>query len=351
MKLKVIPALLLSLLLSPSAMGAIDWDSACQDEKIYDEVTGTYTWKGTRGKYFCIEEKPAPKVTRKQEAKKKEPKKEKDKDCSDPKEWDSSCGFVNPDDLPPEEAFAFQAKQRDVLLQNMAVRPESMDTVMAAQRYINWVVDKAMLLSNMYEYTAVQNPELDPNAQYTSSSFGQQLIASQNLDNRELFWQTLKSWGGEIVIFTRASCPFCEQQGRTLEDFLYEHKVKLVEVTLEDQCVISYASECIKGEVAETSAKQFNVSTVPTTLVFVPSQKKETPADGLWLRISNGFSTGSTIRNRLYSYLNAWYAAAAKGVENAARQPDFNGTRALNRRQFKEHLNQVIGTKKSEEDE
>jgi len=328
--------------ISTSVYAEINWSAECAQKKMYDPVTGTYTWNGTRGRYFCVQEEPKKEPKRKRitaNAKKKN----KPKDCSNPKQWDSTCGFVNPDDLPPQEAFKFQAKQRDVLLQNMSVRPESMETVMAAQKYINWVVDKAMLLSNMYEYTAVQNPELDPNAEYTSSSFGQKLIAAQNLDNRRLFWRTLNSWGGEIVIFTRASCPFCEAQGETLNSFLFEHKVKLVEVALEEQCVLDLADECIKGDPAKQSAKQFSVRTVPTTLVFVPNQDGKTPADGLWLRISNGFSTGSTIRNRLFSYLNAWYAAAAKGVENAIRQPDFNGTRALNRREMKKHLNQVIG--------
>lgn len=127
-----------------TAQAAVDWDDACKDERVFDPKTGTYTWVGTRGKYFCIQEKPKdpPKPIASSSRPKSKPKKE-DVDCDDPSQWKSECGFVNPDSLPPEEAFEFQAKQRDRLLQNMAVRPESMESVMNAQRYINWVVDKA----------------------------------------------------------------------------------------------------------------------------------------------------------------------------------------------------------------
>jgi conjugal transfer pilus assembly protein TraF len=333
------------LLYGSTSYAAVDWDDACKDERVFDPKTGAYTWVGTRGKYFCIQEKPKDPPKPVASASKSEPKKE-EVDCDDPTQWKSECGFVNPDSLPPEEAFEFQAKQRDRLLQNMAVRPDSMESVMNAQRYINWVVDKAMLLSDMYEYTAVQNPSLDPNASHSSANFAQKLIAARDLDNRTMFWAAMKSWDSELVLFTRKSCDFCSQQAETLHEFIYESELTLIEVALEE-CIVSYASDCISGEAAEDIAAKFSVEVVPTTMVFVPDSKGKTPADGLWMRVSNGFSTGAKIKGRLFSYLNAWHSAASKGLKTAMESPDFLGTQSMSRKELHDRLNNVIGTKES----
>lgn len=347
----LIPFISLAALLPTISHAQVNWEDACKEERVYDPNTGTYTWKGTRGKYFCIQEEPeTPEELPPEQQQKSAQKPEEEVDCEDPEQWSSQCGFVNPDTLPPEEAFAFQSRQRDTLLQNMAVRPNSMDSVVNAQKYMNWVINKAMLLSEMYNYSAVQNPDLDPNTMHSSASFAQKLIAARDLDNKKMFWTALKSWESELVLFTRASCDFCEEQGRTMRNFVLESEIPLVEVALEE-CVISYASECITGETAQLTAQKFNVETVPTTMVFVPDKGGDTPADGLWMRVSNGFSSGATIRNRLYTYLNAWYSAAAKGVDDAMKSPDFLNTQSMSRQDMYEQLNGVIGEQDDKEGE
>jgi hypothetical protein len=125
----------------------------------------------------------------------------------------------------------------------------------------------------------------------------------------------------------------------------------LVEVAIEDECVVSYATNCIRGQKAVTAAEKFGVDIVPTTMVFVPDEKTENPADGLWMRVSNGFSTGATISNRIYSYLNAWYSAAAQGVENAMDKPDFTGTKNMSSSEMKNHLQNVVGAQPTSSEE
>jgi conjugal transfer pilus assembly protein TraF len=280
-----------------STHAAVDWDDVCKESRIYDENTGSYTWKGARGKYFCIQEEPKepkPEIKDRKQAQTSKPE-EKEKDCSNADEWDSSCGFVNPDNLPPEEAFAFQSKQRDTLLQNMSVRPDSMDSVVNAQKYMNWVIDKAMLLADMYQYSAVQNPELDPNADHSGSSFAQNLIAARNLDNKKQFWTAMKSWDSEIVLFTRASCDFCAQQADNIRPIQIDSGLPLLEVALEDECVADYASQCIKGEQALLAAQQFNIETVPTTMGFwgLSVLKRHNPLQPLSTVASRGVLTFS----------------------------------------------------------
>lgn len=355
MAVKLLAVLLLGALSLPVS-AQVNWEDVCGNSKVYDEKTGSYSWKGARGRYFCIQEepeepvreKPKPQSPESQASKEQE---DKEQDCSDPEDWDSSCGFVNPDKLPPEEAFSFQSKQRDTLLQNMSVRPDSMDSVVNAQKYMNWVIDKAMLLADMYSFSSVQNPDLDPNADHSASSFAQSLIAARDLDNKKVFWTAMKSWDAEIVLFTRASCDFCSQQADNLRGVQIDSGLPLLEIALEDSCVADYAHNCVKGEQAIAAAKQFGVKTVPTTMIYVPNKKSGKAEDGLWLRVSNGYSTGATISNRIYTYLNAWHSAAVKGLDSATESPDFLGAADVSRKELHDRLNNVVGEQDKENDE
>ena len=87
--------------------------------------------------------------------------------CTDPDQWEPSCGFVD-----PEGSFEFQAKQRDMLLNQSVMNPNNPETVEAFQRYMRWTVNQAITMSRMWEWNQIQNQDLNPLVHSPVSSFG-----------------------------------------------------------------------------------------------------------------------------------------------------------------------------------
>lgn len=151
---QVLAPLLLSLLaLSPvlEAQTEVGSNRACLDSSNPKECG--WFWGHLDDDEEEEEQEKPPEVI----AEPREEPKEEEIDCTDPDEWEPSCGFVD-----PQGSFEFQAKQRDMLLNQAVMSPNNPETVERFQRYMRWAVDQAITMSRMWEWNQIQNQDLNP---------------------------------------------------------------------------------------------------------------------------------------------------------------------------------------------
>lgn len=226
------------------------------------------------------------------------------KKCSNKKTWSTECGFVE-----PGEDFDFQAQQRDALFQRMVVAKNSPKDVENVQRYMNWAMERASEIANLWVYNTIQKPELDPNVKNPVSSFGLKLMSDIQSTSDTNMFATLRKEGAFFVVFTRESCAFCHQMQSTFETLSSDTGLPLHNATLEKTCMSYIKGDCIAGPQAIAAAQALQVATVPSVFLYVPKNT--------WLRIGTGVVDSSTLKNRTTQFFTAYRNALLQGVNNS----------------------------------
>jgi len=281
-----------------------------QDDTVRVAPDASLKAKAEKG-WFFYEQAPKPAENKSADAPPppetpKPPKADKaDKDpCQDASTWTSSCGFVN-----PGKNFDFQAKERDVLLNNMSISNNDPKAVEAFQYYMRWVMGRAAEVANEWYYNTVQNPELDANVNQPISSFGLRLMTDVKSGKAKEIFDALKADDATLIYFSRTDCEFCHAMAATARIASKKTGLPLIDASLDSQCLEGFTSDtCISGDDVLIPAQKLQVTIVPTIFLKI---KPDT-----WIRVSTGVTDESTIESRLVSFFSAYRSALLKGVSN-----------------------------------
>ena len=228
--------------------------------------------------------------------------------CSTMGTWTAKCGFVN-----PGTNFAFQAKERDALLQQMSMNPDNRAAVQAAQYYMRWVTDRAIEAANVWQYNLVQNPSLDPTVRMPFSQLGLQLMTGVKSARAKSIYAVLKKEKAFLVYFSRYNCDFCQAMDQILLYMRQDHGISILNTPIDGKCMPHFKQQCYTGRKALLAAEALRVRVVPTVFLYVPGG---TPAQDLWMRISTGLTEEKTLSGRIVSFFTAYRRALLEGVHN-----------------------------------
>ena len=268
--------------------------------------------KAERGWFFYedpVKPKAPPKKKDVPQQAKQEPDTPKDDPCLKAETWTAKCGFVD-----PGKDFNFQAKQRDALLENMAMSQNDPKAVEAFQYYMKWVMGRATEVANLWYYNMVQNPDLDPAVSRPVSAFGLRLMTDVKNGHAQEIFKSLKNDDAMLVYFTRSDCAFCHSMAPNVKRIAEKTGLPVWNAALDERCMPGFESQCRAGKAVEKPAQALQVSTVPSLFLHVPPNT--------WLRLSTGLTDDESIMARTVSFFSAYRTALLKGVNNG------DGTRA-----------------------
>lgn len=233
-----------------------------------------------------------------------QPGKRKDELCQDPEQWTPDCGFVD-----PGKNMKFQAKQRDQLLETMALSKNDPKAVEHFQRYMKFVMERASEVSNNWYFNLVQKPDLDPSVTAPISSFGIDLMSKVKTSKQKDLFNLLKSEGAILIYFTKSDCIFCHQMKPTAIEVAKEIGIPVFNAALDAQCMPGMEQGCLSGDAVTPAATALQVSVVPTLVLHVPKKT--------FIRVSAGIVDKATALQRTSSFFNAYRTALQKGIQNS----------------------------------
>lgn len=231
------------------------------------------------------------------------------KECSSAATWTAHCGFVD-----PKGNFEFQVKQRDALMQQMAMQPDSSKAVEDYQRYNKWMVQQAIKAAQMWQYNLAQRPDLDPGVQAPISQFGLGLVTKANEAAAKDIWTAISDSGGFLTIFTRDDCTYCHAMLPLLGLVSRDTSIPAYVAPLDGVCPKEVPQDiCLPQKVAYDSAAVLQVSMVPSVFLYVPDQT--------WIRVANGVVTSEAIKARISNFFTAYRTGLAKGLSSEDGKP------------------------------
>lgn len=262
--------------------------------------------KAERGWFFYEDPvKPKEKKTPKQQPEqtaKSEPKPSED-ECAKAETWTAKCGFVN-----PGTSFAFQAKQRDALMEQMVMSQNDPKAVEAFQYYMKWAMSRASEVANLWHYNMVQNPELDAQTTQPISSFGLKLMTDVKKGRADEIFSALKDEKGMLVYFTRSDCHFCHSMAPLVKGIGSDTGLPIWNAALDDTCIEGFEAQCQAGAAVQKPAAALQVTIVPSLFLHVPPST--------WIRLSTGVTDKESIMARTVSFFSAYRSALLKGIDN-----------------------------------
>lgn len=230
---------------------------------------------------------------------------EEEKDCTDPEQWDTDCGFVDPDG-----SFEFQSIQQQALLENATMNPNDPEAVEAFQRYMRWAINQSITMARMWQWNMLQNQELNPRIHSPVSAFGIRAALNVREGQEASVMKEIKTQGGFLVWFTRTSCPYCHSMLPSMKRLERLSGLTVWNVALDDECMDGFEGKCRGGERAIEAARHLGIAAVPDLWLHLPQ-------DDVWLRISSGVEAIETITARVELFFGAVQRAAAKGIQNS----------------------------------
>lgn len=262
----------------------------------------------------------------KQLAKKEQEEKEKEKDCTNPDEWDVTCGFVYPD-----RDFDFSQKQLAELTKQLAMYPDDVKKVEQYQRFVHWAVDQAATAAGSAEWNIVQNQDMNPFIDNPISAFGRRAAGMEIMKNNKTVFEDIVDQGGMLVFFTRHDCVYCHKAYPLIRILSDRSGIPLHNASLDGKCLDGFDSEhCYAGEDVVLSAQALQVAMVPDLFLFLPKDRG-------WVRISSGLETLDVMESRVLVFFGAAKKATKKGIERVAgsQQPavDFTSSDIYERAQ------------------
>lgn len=298
---------LLTLVLSASLSGAVyanEQKASGGPEKTVNPERG----------WFWFEQKPEPEPEpepppkpepKPEEPKPEEPKPEEPKEdkCKKVDTWSPECGFVD-----PGTDFSWQAKQRDALMERMAVAKNDPKAVEAFQYYMWWVIGRAAEVTAIWRYNMAQNPELDPSVNEPVSAFGLKLMTDVRTGKAQEVYDLIRKEGGFLVYFSKHDCNFCHQMGPTFTRLAKETNLPVRNAALDDKCMPSFEEGCMTAPSTIPAAQALQVTTVPTLFLHV---KPNT-----WIRVATGVVDLQSMKLRVEQFFQAYRTAVINGVDN-----------------------------------
>lgn len=230
--------------------------------------------------------------------------KSEEEKCLDKATWSANCGFVD-----PGEDFEFQAKQRDILLQQMSLRPDSPESVEAAQRYMKWVVGKASQAANMWYFNLVQNPDLDPTVKNPISEVGIALASRATQASQYEYFRIIREEGGLLFFFSRTDCQFCHDQAPYARRVARTMGLQLINIPLDGKCLPGFEGDDCGDTVKPEQTAVLQLRVVPTLFLYVPSNT--------WIRLGTGIVSDTTVLANTINFFSAYRAAMLKGLDNS----------------------------------
>jgi len=226
-------------------------------------------------------------------------------DCTDPEQWKSSCGFID-----PGSSFEFQAAQRDELLKQAVMDPSDSNKVEQWQRYQRWVTDQALEMSKVWQWNLMQNQELNPTTATPIASFGIRAASTLKKGQRVSTLEAIKEQGGFLVWFTRSDCVFCHEMAEPLYYMKERNNIEMYAASLDGECIEFFKDSCQTGDLVIEAARHLAVQNVPDIWLHLPK-------DELWFRVSSGMESTSMILSRIELFFGAVTRAAEKGLSKA----------------------------------
>lgn len=230
---------------------------------------------------------------------------DKEKLCSSKETWAADCGFIDPGD-----DFEFQAKQRDILLQQMSLRPDNPDGVEAAQRYMKWVVGKASMAANMWYFNMVQKPDLDPTVKSPISEVGLALATRVTQAAQSEYFRLIQEEGGKLFFFSRDDCTYCHTQAPYVQRVARTMNLQLINVPLDGICLEGFEGDNCGDNIKPEQVAVLDVKIVPALYLFVPSNT--------WIRLGTGVSSDTSIIANTVNFFSAYRAAMLSGLDNSS---------------------------------
>lgn len=230
---------------------------------------------------------------------------DKEKLCKDKGTWQADCGFIDPGD-----DFEFQAKQRDILLQTMSLRPDNPDAVENAQRYMKWVVGKASMAANMWYFNMVQKPDLDPTVKNPISEVGIALATRVGQAAQGEYFRLIKDEGGVLFFFSRDDCTYCHTQAPYTQRVARTMGLQLINVPLDGKCLEGFEGDNCGDNIKPEQVAALDVKIVPSLFLFVPS--------ATWIRLGTGVTTDTQILANTVNFFSAYRAAMLSGLDNSS---------------------------------
>lgn len=219
--------------------------------------------------------------------------------CAEKSTWTPKCGFID-----PGQDFEFQAKQRDALMERMALSRNDPKAVEQFQYYMRWVTRQATAVAAMWEYNKVQNPELDPGVTSPVSHLGIQMLRDATSKEAQGIYKVLKQEGAFFVYFSRSDCDYCHAMRSPLQTLADRTGLEVHNASLDDKCMPGYEKRCMSGEGVTGPATALQVSIVPTIFLHVPGHT--------WIRVATGIVDAGTIAARATNFFAQTRSAMAK---------------------------------------
>ncbi|OCX69430.1 hypothetical protein A6M27_16955 [Acidithiobacillus thiooxidans] len=217
--------------------------------------------------------------------------------------WTPNCGFIN-----PGKSFAFQAKERDALMQSMVMNPENPNAVLQFQRYNQWLANEAIQVANMWYFNEIQHPGLNPQSTHPISQFGLQLAEDVKRNTTDQIFKYLAKHA-IFLDFTRQSCYYCHAMAPNVMSLSHKTKVPVWDASLSTTgCLPGFQDHCVTAPLTIKPAEILHVKEVPTLFLFI---KPDT-----WIRVGTGVVDEATLRARIVDFVSAYRTAILKGVHN-----------------------------------
>lgn len=239
--------------------------------------------------------------------------------CLTKEKWVAKCGFVDPGDN-----FEFQAHQRDILLQQMSLRPDSPEAVEAAQRYMKWIVGKASQAANMWYFNMIQKPDLDPTVKNPISEIGIALASKVKNATQLEYFRTIREEGGTLLYFSRADCSYCHDQAPSTRRVARTMGLQVINVPLDGKCIEGFEGNDCAPDIPLEKIAVLNVQTVPSLFLHIPANT--------WIRLGTGVVSDQKILANTVNFFSAYRAAMLAGIDNSSGarpsvtfNPDLNG--------------------------
>jgi conjugal transfer pilus assembly protein TraF len=124
-------------------------------------------------------------------------------------------------------------------------------------------------------------------------------------------YKVLKEEGGMLVFFTKSDCQFCHVMATGMKRVGADTGLPVRNAALDDKCMPGFEDGCVAGEAVLEPAKVLKVTTVPTVFLYV---KPNT-----WIRVANGLTDDTTMKERVFSFFTAYRTAMLKGINNAQK--------------------------------
>lgn len=220
----------------------------------------------------------------------------KPNDCHDEKQWTPDCGFIVP------KTFEFQEKMRDSLFHGMVMDPGNPDKVRWVQEYTKWVLHQAEYAANVWQHNTLSDSSLDAQAKDPISQYGLQMAMTLGASTRQMVWDTIKSFGGILILFTKEDCDYCHAQVTPLQRLLWDTHIDLWDASIGGDCINEFRERCVGVDKSTAPATILNVNVVPTLYLYLPGN--------VWIRLTNGLTDAGSIEDRIYNLFIEWRTAA-----------------------------------------